>query len=276
MLWVALAFARGTDLERHLAERGPLSVEGALRTGIQIGEALAALHDAGVIHRDLAPAKLAASDRRGASSSSTSAFFRASSRRRIRPKATASPALRRTTRPSKSSMAWPTSGATFGRSAAWSTRWSWAVPPPSVEGGRRRRAPLSTTSRYFRRTCRRRSSTSSMRACARIPSRGSRPRASCSCSPVTRSARSRGGCRRASAPYEPALGAARLAVLVRHDSAAAARPVDAVRDERFPLLARAHRSAAVERDPGLTPLRGRVKGAAQCGPGSPGSASTYG
>jgi hypothetical protein len=58
MLWVALGFARGTDLERHLAERGPLSVEGALRHAIQIGEALAVLHDAGVIHRDLAPSKV--------------------------------------------------------------------------------------------------------------------------------------------------------------------------------------------------------------------------
>jgi serine/threonine protein kinase len=58
LLWVALAFARGTDLERHLAERGPLSVEGALRSAIQIGEALAVLHDAGVIHRDLAPSKV--------------------------------------------------------------------------------------------------------------------------------------------------------------------------------------------------------------------------
>ena len=60
MLWITAnrLRARGTDLERQLADRGPLSVEGALRHAIQIGEALEVLHDAGVIHRDLAPSKV--------------------------------------------------------------------------------------------------------------------------------------------------------------------------------------------------------------------------
>ena len=56
--WIAMEYVRGTDLKRVLAERGPLSVEIALRHAIQACEALLAAHDAGVIHRDLKPSNI--------------------------------------------------------------------------------------------------------------------------------------------------------------------------------------------------------------------------
>ncbi|HXN34109.1 MAG TPA: serine/threonine-protein kinase, partial [Polyangiaceae bacterium] len=58
MFWVALGFVRGTPLERLLAERGPLSIDAALRHTVQVAEALGAAHDAGVLHREIAPSKL--------------------------------------------------------------------------------------------------------------------------------------------------------------------------------------------------------------------------
>jgi serine/threonine protein kinase len=56
--WIAMGYVRGTDLARTLAERGPLSVDGALEHAIQVAEALVAVHDAGVVHRDLKPSNL--------------------------------------------------------------------------------------------------------------------------------------------------------------------------------------------------------------------------
>jgi serine/threonine protein kinase len=58
MPWLAIAYVRGTDLERVLDERGPLPIDTALRHTIQAAEALAAAHEAGVIHRDLKPANI--------------------------------------------------------------------------------------------------------------------------------------------------------------------------------------------------------------------------
>jgi serine/threonine protein kinase len=60
MPWVAVVHVRGTDLERLVTERGPLSIDMALRHAIQAAEALVVAHEAGVIHRDLKPANLVA------------------------------------------------------------------------------------------------------------------------------------------------------------------------------------------------------------------------
>jgi len=56
--FIASEFVRGTPLELSLAERGPLSAEVALRQAIEVAEALAAAHDAGVVHREVEPSKL--------------------------------------------------------------------------------------------------------------------------------------------------------------------------------------------------------------------------
>ena len=56
--WIAMDYVRGTDLKRVLAERGPFSVDVALKYAIQAAEALVAAHDAGVIHRDLKPSNV--------------------------------------------------------------------------------------------------------------------------------------------------------------------------------------------------------------------------
>jgi serine/threonine protein kinase len=58
MPWLAMGYVRGTDLERLLAERGPLPVDTALMHAIQVAEALVAVHDAGVVHRELGPSNL--------------------------------------------------------------------------------------------------------------------------------------------------------------------------------------------------------------------------
>jgi RIO-like serine/threonine protein kinase len=55
-LWMELA--RGTALDQDVRARGPLSVDEALRLGREIGGALAAVHAAGVIHRDVTPANV--------------------------------------------------------------------------------------------------------------------------------------------------------------------------------------------------------------------------
>jgi serine/threonine protein kinase len=58
MPWIAMAYVRGTDLARHLAERGPFSTDTALRYAIEVAQALLVAHDAGVVHRGLEPANL--------------------------------------------------------------------------------------------------------------------------------------------------------------------------------------------------------------------------
>jgi serine/threonine protein kinase len=58
MPWIAMDYVNGIDLKRVIAERGPMRPETAVRYAIQIAEALAAAHRAGVVHRDLKPSNL--------------------------------------------------------------------------------------------------------------------------------------------------------------------------------------------------------------------------
>jgi serine/threonine protein kinase len=58
MPWIAMDYVNGVDLKRVIADRGPMRPDLAVRYAIQIGEALAAAHKAGVVHRDLKPSNL--------------------------------------------------------------------------------------------------------------------------------------------------------------------------------------------------------------------------
>jgi serine/threonine protein kinase len=56
--WIATDYVHGVDLARVLAERGPLPSDLALRYVIQAAEALAAAHQAGVVHCNLKTSSL--------------------------------------------------------------------------------------------------------------------------------------------------------------------------------------------------------------------------
>ncbi|MGP4027397.1 serine/threonine-protein kinase [Actinomadura sp. 3N407] len=53
--WLATAHLQGLSLDEAVARHGPLSVEATRRLGAALAEALAAIHAAGVVHRDLKP-----------------------------------------------------------------------------------------------------------------------------------------------------------------------------------------------------------------------------
>jgi hypothetical protein len=55
-LWMELV--RGPTLEQEVRVRGPLSTAEARRLGVEIGSALAAVHAAGLLHRDVKPANV--------------------------------------------------------------------------------------------------------------------------------------------------------------------------------------------------------------------------
>lgn len=55
-LWMELV--RGQTLEREVRTRGPLDPRAAVRLGVEIGSALAAVHAAGLVHRDVKPANV--------------------------------------------------------------------------------------------------------------------------------------------------------------------------------------------------------------------------
>ncbi len=58
MPWIATEYVQGTDLRHHLADRGPMHPDAAVRTAALLAEALAAAHQAGVVHRDLKPSSV--------------------------------------------------------------------------------------------------------------------------------------------------------------------------------------------------------------------------
>ena len=61
-LFIAMAYCGGGSLAERLAA-GPLSVDAAVRIAVQVGEALDAAHEAGILHRDVKPANIAFTER---------------------------------------------------------------------------------------------------------------------------------------------------------------------------------------------------------------------
>lgn len=62
--YCVLELLRGPDLKTRLA-RGPLSIESAIHIGVQLADALGAVHALGVVHRDLKPDNLILTQRDG-------------------------------------------------------------------------------------------------------------------------------------------------------------------------------------------------------------------
>ena len=56
--WLAMELLEGADLATALKERGPLPAAEVAELFVQLGHALSAAHDAGVVHRDLKPENL--------------------------------------------------------------------------------------------------------------------------------------------------------------------------------------------------------------------------
>ena len=53
LLYISMEFVEGVDLKQILRASGPLSPETAFDVAIQVAEGLQAVHDAGIVHRDL-------------------------------------------------------------------------------------------------------------------------------------------------------------------------------------------------------------------------------
>ncbi len=53
-----MEFVRGATLEQRIAERGALAPDEAARMGVELARALAAVHAAGLVHRDVKPANV--------------------------------------------------------------------------------------------------------------------------------------------------------------------------------------------------------------------------
>jgi eukaryotic-like serine/threonine-protein kinase len=56
--YLVLERLRGSDLATRIAEQGPLPVALVIRIGSEVADALAAVHQTGVVHRDLKPANI--------------------------------------------------------------------------------------------------------------------------------------------------------------------------------------------------------------------------
>ena len=56
--WLVMESVRGDSLERLLKKRGPLPETEVARIGARIADALAAAHEAGIVHRDVKPANV--------------------------------------------------------------------------------------------------------------------------------------------------------------------------------------------------------------------------
>ena len=56
-LFLAMAYYAGESLKKRI-DRGPLEIDEAIDTGIQVAEGLARAHEAGIVHRDIKPANI--------------------------------------------------------------------------------------------------------------------------------------------------------------------------------------------------------------------------
>jgi serine/threonine protein kinase len=64
-LYLAMRYVEGADLRQLIAREAPLEPERVLRIAEQVGDALDAAHERGLIHRDVKPANVLVDERSG-------------------------------------------------------------------------------------------------------------------------------------------------------------------------------------------------------------------